>query len=244
MNSAIKDKQLESLIVLQEIDQEIQKLNQLKEKIPREIEQKKQIFEKINNEINQLKDKIERAKKERRSKELETQSVKDLLNNTKGKLPSVKTNKEYSALLQEIANSKNKINSLEENEIDLMESIEESEKEYEKKLKEKNAEEQKFLEVKKRKEEELEKINKLLEEELNQRNELAEQIETKWLEHYKKVIKIRKGLAVVAIDNNTCHGCYRGLIPQLSIEIRKNDSIITCPYCSRFLFSEQMTGVD
>lgn len=244
MNSAIKDKQLELLVGLQEIDQEIQKLNQLKEKIPREIEQEQQLFEKINNEINQLKDIIEQAKKERRSKELETQSVKDFLSKTKDKLPGVKTNKEYSALLQEISNLKNKINSLEENEIDLMESIEEREKEYEKKLKEKNAEEQKFLEVKKRKEEELEKINKLLEEELSQRNELAEQIETKWLEHYKKVIKFRKGPAVVVIDNDTCHGCYCSLIPQLSIEIRKNDSIITCPHCNRFLFSEQMTGVD
>ena len=243
MNAIIKDKQLELLISLQKIDEEIKKLSQLKKKIPEEIERERQIIEKINSEINQLNDKIEQAKKERRSKELETQSATDLLSNTKNKLPNVKTNKEYSAILQEIENLKNKINSLEEGEIELMESIEENQKEYERKIKQKEEEEQKFFEIKKRKEEELENLNKLLEEELSHKNELAAKIESKWFEYYNKVMDIRKGLAVVTIENNTCCGCHRSLRPQLSIEIRQNDSIITCPYCSRFLFSEQMAGV-
>ncbi len=243
MNTAIKDKQLELLISLQEIDKEIKKLNQLKEKIPEEIERERQIFEKINSEINQLNEKIEQAKKERRSKELETQSVTDLINNTKGKLPNVKTNKEYSAVLQEIENSKSKIDSLEEEEIKLMENIEEYQKEYEWKLKEKEEEEKFFFEIKKRKEEELEDVNNRLEKELHYKNDLAVKIESKWFKYYEKVMNARNGLAVVTIEKDTCCGCYRSLRPQLSIEIRQNDSIITCPYCSRFLFSEQMTGV-
>lgn len=243
MNIAIKDKQLELLINLQEIDKEIKKLNQLKEKIPEEIERERQIFEKINSEINQLNEKIEQAKKECRSKEQETQSVTDRINNTKGKLPNVKTNKEYSAVLQEIENSKNKIDSLEEEEIKLMENIEECQKEHELKLKDREEEEKKYLEIKKRKEEELEDINKRLEKELRHKNDLAAKIESKWFKYYEKVINARNGLAVVTIEKDTCCGCHRSLRPQLSIEIRQNDSIITCPYCSRFLFSEQMTGV-
>ena len=93
MNTTIKDRQLELLISLQKIDKEIKIFNQQKEKIPEEIESERQGVEKINSEINQLNGKIEQAKKERRSKELETQSKTDLLNNTKGKLPNVKTNK-------------------------------------------------------------------------------------------------------------------------------------------------------
>lgn len=244
MNPAIKDKQLELLIALQEIDKEIQKLTHLKENIPREIEQVRLVFEKINNEIAQLEDKIEQAKKEQRSIELETHTVKDLLANTREKLPSVKTNKEYSAILQETENLKNKINSLEENEIALMESIEANEGEHQKKLSEKNREEQKFQEVKKRKEGELEKIEKLLEEENSQRNELVGKIETKWSNHYTKVVKIRKGPAVVTIDKDTCQGCHSRLIPQLSIDVRQNNSVITCTYCSRFLFSETNSRQD
>ncbi len=243
MNTTIKDKQLELLISLQEIDKEIKKFNQQKEKIPEDIERERQIFEKINSEINQLNDKIEQAKKERRSKELETQSTTDLLNNTKEKLPNVKTNKEYSAVLQEIENLKSKIDSLEEAEIKLMENIEECQKEYDQKLKEKEEEEKKYLEIKKIKEDELEDLNKRLEMELNNKKELATKIENKWFKYYEKVIDARNGLAVVTIEKDTCCGCHRSLRPQLSIEIRQNDSIITCPYCSRFLFSEQMTGV-
>jgi len=243
MNPTIKDKQLELLISLQKIDKEIIKFNQQKEKIPEEIERERQIFEKINLEINQLNEKIEQTKKERRSKELETQSTTDLLNNTKIKLPNVKTNKEYSAVLQEIENLKSKIDSLEEAEIKLMENIEECQKEYDQKLKEKEEEEKKYLDIKKRKEDELEDLNKGLEKELNYKNELAAKIESKWFKYYKKVMDARNGKAVVTIQNDTCSGCHRSLRPQLSIEIRQNDSIITCPYCSRFLFSEQMTGV-
>ena len=244
MSTAIKDKQLELLISLQEIDQEIQKFNKLIESIPEEIERERKIFEKINTEINESKEKIEQAKKDRRSKELETQSTKEKLINSKNKLPEVKTNKEYSAILQETENLNNKINSMEEEEIELMENIEEAEKEYKIKLEEKKAEEQKFSSIKNEKEGELEKINKRLEEEINQKNALTDQVESKWFEHYKKVMNLRKGLAVVAIDKNTCYGCHHSLMPQLSLEVRKNDSIITCPHCSRFLFSEQTTGAD
>ncbi len=243
MNTTIKDRQLELLISLQKIDKEIKIFNQQKEKIPEEIERERQVFEKINSEINQLNGKIEQAKKERRSKELETQSTTDLLNNTKEKLPNVKTNKEYSAVLQEIENLKSKIDYLEEEEIKLMENIEECQKEYEQKLKEKKEEEKKYLEVKKRKEDELENLNKHLGKELNHRKELATKIESKWFKYYEKVMDARDGLAVVKIEKNTCCGCHRSLRPQLSIEIRQNDSIIKCPYCSRFLFSEQMIGV-
>ena len=151
MNTTIKDKQLELLISLQKIDKEIIKFNQQKEKIPEEIERERQIFEKINLEINQLNEKIEQTKKERRSKELETQSTTDLLNNTKIKLPNVKTNKEYSAVLQEIENLKSKIDSLEEAEINLMENIEECQNEHDQKLKEKEEEEKNILILKKEK---------------------------------------------------------------------------------------------
>ncbi len=243
MNTTIKDKQLELLISLQKIDKEIKKFNQEKEMIPEEIERERQIFEKINLEINQLNEKIEQAKKERRSKELETQSTTDLLNNTKVKLPNVKTNKEYSAVLQEIENLKSKIDSLEEAEIKLMENIEECQKEYDQKIKEKEEEEKKYLEIKKRKEDELEDLNKRQEKELNQKKELATKIESKWFKYYEKVMDARNGQAVVAIEKNTCGGCHRSLRPQLSLEVRQNDSIITCPYCNRFLFSEQMIGV-
>lgn len=244
MNTTTKDKQLEFLIGLQEIDKEIKRLNQLKEKIPEEIERERQIFEKTNSEIDQLNEKIEQTKKERRSKELETQTVTDLLSNAKTKLPNVKTNKEYSAVLQETENLKNKIVSLEEEEIKLMENIEECQKDHKRKLKEKEEEEKKYLEIKKRKEEELEDLNKHLGKELQHKNELAAKIESKQLKYYEKVMNARNGLAVVPIEKDTCCGCHRSLRLQLSIEIRQNDSIITCPYCSRFLFSEQMTGVD
>ena len=244
MNTTIKDKQLELLIDLQEIAKEIQKLNQLKERIPQEIENERQIYEKIKKEANQLKETIENEKKEQRNKELETLSAKDNLINTKEKLPNLKTNKEYAALVQEIENLKKKIYTLEDGELELMESIEKNQKDYERKLKEQEMEEQKFLEIKKRKEEDLKKLNKLLEEELNQKNELAERIETKWLTHYEKLLAVRKRLVVVPIDKETCGGCHCSLMPQLSLEVRRNDSVITCPHCSRFLFSEQATGVD
>lgn len=244
MNAKIKDEQLGLLIDLQEIVQEIQKLKQLKEKIPKEIEHEHQVFEKISDEIKQIEEKIKENQKEQRSKEIETRSAKDRLIVSKEKLPSVKTNKEYSALLHEIENLNSKIDRQEDIELELMESIEENQKECKKKLKEKDAEEKKFLDVKERKGEELEKLNEVLEEELNQENELAGKVETKWLKHYRNLVGSRKGSVVVAIDKETCGGCYQSLMPQLSIEVRQNDSIITCPYCSRFLFAKNATGVD
>lgn len=244
MNAEIKDKQLGLLIDLQEIVQEIQKLKQLKEKIPKEIEHEHHVFKKTSDEIKQIEEKIKEVQKEQRSKEIETRSAKDRLIVSKEKLPSVKTNKEYSALLHEIENLNSKIDRQENIELELMESIEDSEKECKNKLKERDAEEKKFLDIKVRKGEELEKLNEVLEEELNQENELAGKVETKWLKHYRNLVGSRKGSVVVTTDKDTCGGCHQSLMPQLSIEVRQNDSIIMCPYCSRFLFSKNATGVD
>lgn len=230
------NKQLELLINLQNVDFEIEGLNDRLEKIPVEINHLYSICKGITDEINHIKKEIESHNKERREKERVVEIENDHLSKVKAKLPLVKTNEEYSAILKEIDGVKEKIKKLEDEDLALMELIEEKgriQKEREIILKE---EENKFQKDKTEKENEMEKLKNLAKERQMQRESISSPIDKKVFQDYAKVFKNRGGMAVVKFSEGICQGCFLGLPPQLASEIRKNEEIIKCPHCQRILY--------
>jgi predicted nucleic acid-binding Zn-ribbon protein len=52
------------------------------------------------------------------------------------------------------------------------------------------------------------------------------------------LLKNKAGLAVVPVRNEVCGGCNMNIMPQLFVEIKKNEELHRCPQCGRFLFAE------
>ena len=67
------------------------------------------------------------------------------------------------------------------------------------------------------------------------RDKLAAAVKPDVLKRYS-AIRMRRGLAVVAVKNGTCQGCNMNIPPQLYNVLQRGVSIEICPSCSRIIY--------
>lgn len=79
----------------------------------------------------------------------------------------------------------------------------------------------------------------LLNEKKAQRDELAKDLPENLLFKFERIIKNKGGIGVVPVHGIICQGCHMELPQQFANEVRKNEDIHFCPYCSRILFYEE-----
>jgi predicted nucleic acid-binding Zn-ribbon protein len=72
-----------------------------------------------------------------------------------------------------------------------------------------------------------------------ERDKLAALVKPEVLKRYG-AIRMRRGLAVVAVRNGTCQGCNMNIPPQLYIILQRGVTIETCPSCSRIIYWEDI----
>ena len=121
--------QLQQLIDLQNIDDQITEHKKILEDIPRQIESARVELEEKKNILKVVNEEIETLQKQRKDFEMEVQGENDHMAKAKTKLPSVKTNKEYTAILAEIDAIKEKVSKIEDKELEVMEILEAKAKE-------------------------------------------------------------------------------------------------------------------
>ncbi len=228
--------QLQQLISLQEVNFEIQFLQKQLIEIPKQIEtslahlnQEKKALESIQQEIKDL-------QKTRSKLEQDAASENDRMSKTKVKLPAVKTNKEYTALLAEIESTKKKVSEIEDLELETMETLEVKESEIPQIKSKFSEEEKKFQEFKKQKEETAAIVEKNIAELKTKHDTIFNEIESKWSKHYDRILEARDGIAVVTIRDAACQGCHQQILLQTAIEVKIGEKIHLCQHCSRILY--------
>ena len=66
-------------------------------------------------------------------------------------------------------------------------------------------------------------------------------IEDRLLTAYKRVrVNARNGLAVVAVERDSCGGCFNKIPPQRQLDIRTHKKVIVCEYCGRILVDAEI----
>lgn len=228
--------QLDQLVKLQEIDSEIREGDQGLARIPGQLKAAQSGMEEKTKKQEAVKLEIENLQKNRKQLELDVQGETDHMTKAKMKLPAIKTNKEYSAILTEINGIKEKIANYEDRELEIMEVLEEKEKTLPGLENEYKEEEKKYQEYKSKKETEAVRVKKELEKFKIQRQEAIRSIDPQLLRSYDRVAKRSEGVAVVGLKEGVCQGCFQGARPQMIIEIKTNEKIHQCPECSRFLY--------
>jgi len=68
--------------------------------------------------------------------------------------------------------------------------------------------------------------------------ELAAQVQPFYMTIYNRVRPAKGGVAVVAIKNGVCGGCYNAVPRQLALELRKGEKHAVCEYCGRIIVGE------
>ena len=113
--------QLPIVLHLQEIDGEIDKVESEKERIPAELQALEAELAKHRGRFQFQSDALEELRKERRTKERQLGLQQDKLEKYKSQRLSVRTNKEYTALENEIAELEERNSAIEDEILELIE---------------------------------------------------------------------------------------------------------------------------
>jgi hypothetical protein len=209
--------------------------------IPVQLDSARAELEKKKNILKVVTEEIETLQKQRKDLELEVQGENDHMAKAKTKLPAVKTNKEYTAILVEVDAIKEKVSKIEDMELEVMEALEVKAKEIpgvEKKCKEEDAY---FNEYQLKKDNEEKRFKKELEELVEKRKNISAQLDTVILKRYEKISNSRDGRAVAGLRENICQGCFQQVLPQMVIEVKVAVKIHQCGGCMRFLFWDEVS---
>jgi len=231
---------LKVLYQLQQIDNQLDELEELRGDLPnmvRELEEKiKNIIEDIDSKDKEQKDSLTK----RDENEDEIEKLKENQKKFKAQLYQVRNNKEYDALTKEIDHTEEQINKLEAENNSLadrsklltqeIEEINPSLDELKKELKEREADLKEIIKANEREE------SKLIEE----RKRFEGEVKKNDLSAYMRIRKAKRGLAVTTIKRSACSGCHNIVPSQRQLEIRRNNRLFFCEYCGRILVSSEI----
>lgn len=231
--------QIISLVKLQVIDSEIFKLKAEKEAKPAEIRAFEAAFEEKKQNLATLEKKLLDLQKQRKDKELELAAKEEEAKKLQNQLYSLKTNKEYQAMLQEIQNKKADGSVFEDQILVLFDEADKVKTETEQEKLRLKEEEKVFLQQKNTVEARIKDIDDRLSVLDAQRKQALADIDPKILSQYERILSNRDGLAIVDVKNNSCGGCNMFVPPQVINLIKMYERIITCEICNRILYIEE-----
>ena len=228
---------LEALLVLQEKDRKIAKLQREIRDIPaRKADIEKQL-EGAKNKLNQAREALKKVTADLKQLEIEAGTHNEKIIKYKQQQMEAKTNDQYRAFLQEIAAAEKHVSVLEDREIVLMEHIESAKKiiaEREAELKEEEggvSDEQAMLED--RLQEVQEDLNALLAD----RGRITSAVNPSLLLKYERLFKNKGDFAVVQVEKDHCSGCHMRLPPQVTNDALNPDKLVICNFCGRMLIN-------
>ena len=228
--------QLKCLIEYQKIEDKKNQLIRSCEEAPRRIAELEKEFERFEVQYLSKKEEYGNAKKMHRAVEQQIEDLRARLGRQKTRQNEVKTNKEFQAILKEIDETKKEISRSEDSALELMESIEVLSKEVselEKVLAEKRSKLDEDKRVLQREGDELKgRLDRL--EEI--RRLVRDRVTPDLLKKTDFLFEKQAGVAVSAVENGVCKVCHMNIPPQKFIELQRDESILQCPHCHRFLY--------
>ncbi|MCS7091341.1 MAG: C4-type zinc ribbon domain-containing protein [Verrucomicrobiota bacterium] len=227
---------LEKLLILQDRDHHLRRVREELAQLEPEREALRQRLQSAQAALEQVRQRLRQLENERRQLELEVASKQQLIDRYTHQQMQTRKNEEYQALSLEIERLKAAIRQIEDRELDLMEQAELGQKEMATvqdtlRHTENWVREQQTLLQQREQNLRLE-YQKLSAE----RHQLANDLEPSLRQRYERLLKSRGGNVVVGIAHGVCGGCHMRLPPQVVVDCRSDQEIVTCPNCGRILY--------
>ncbi|MGE4497755.1 MAG: zinc ribbon domain-containing protein [Deferribacterales bacterium] len=229
--------EVEQLIELQKLDNRIAELETKVSQVPGFLKDVRNGFEAVKAECETVKTKHEADTETLAKLTKECAENKALLDKAQSKLPNVKNNKEYEAVLKELDVLKKNVNEGEYKILELQDTVSASQSKFEE-LQAKETELKASLEEKEtQKNEEDSEATAELAELKTKREEAQAVVKKSIISKYERVRHARNNLAIVRVTDEICTGCYIKVPPQLYVEVKKGKALHQCPNCQRFLYA-------
>ena len=235
--TAVTKKQIDTLVKVQQIEIEIEKLKAYLNKVPARISSLEQELEKFIRRVENDEAAIEEFNKQYRAFEADVQLNLAKIQKSQEKLHFVKTNKEYQSSLKEIDDTKTVNSKLEDEMLEILDKIETAEMA----IKDRKQHYTQIVDESNREKESIERNAEQREEILveleSKRAAIAAELDAGLLEIFSQVKKKQGDLvAIVAVQDAVCQGCNMNIPPQFYNELQRCDSMKYCPSCFRIIY--------
>jgi len=233
------NEQLTLLIQLQEIDARIRSLQEQKNRIPGQLADIEQRVQANKAGLDKAREALEAAQKAKRDRDRDLEEGGTKVEKLKGRSSEIKTNKEYTALLKEIETAEQENKAIEDEILKFMEAIDAAAAEI------KNAEQRAVEEgaaaeaERKQLDENAAVVDSALTEVERSRSDLLPRVTEEVAAEYQRLVVPKGGKVVVETRNESCSGCFMSIPPQLFVNVKKNDQILSCPHCHRILYYKE-----
>jgi uncharacterized protein len=233
------DEQLSLLIQLQEIDGKLRALVDQKKRLPEILAEfeRRRAANKAN--LEQVRENLQIAQKNKRDRDQDLEVEVQKVGKLKAHTSEIKNNKEYQALLKEIEAAEQANKAIEDDILGLMEKIDAASAGI---IAAENGaqEEEKALQAEQKKiEAEFAKTETDLKAIELSRQDFVVRIQPAVYSKYQKLIGTKAGIAITEARGESCSGCYMSIPPQVFVNVKKNENIITCPNCGRILYFKE-----
>lgn len=229
-------KQIEQLVILQQLDAEIADIRKDLENAPLELQALERQHEDVRARREQAAAKIEtlRSQQSRLNQEIEDDSSR--IKKSKNKLMMASNTREYHAMMREMDNME-KVNRLREEEnAALMDEIKRQQDLL-------ASEDEELAEIGKRLAETRDSLDKRLAEAqaklddlMGRRKTAGEIIPKPILSRYEFIRSRLKHPVIVSVGGGVCSGCNILIPPQTYNDLQKGKQIHSCPNCQRLIF--------
>ncbi len=226
---------IEALIKLQEIDNEVQKYSEQKEKLSDALDELRSLVEKMQSSAEDKKKKLADVKKWYVEQTTIIEDYKKRMGEIKGSLAGITKTKEYLVRQRELENLRRHKQAKEEEVekvratiADFQDAIEQEECRIDELRGETEREGGSTLDR-------VRELQTTIAEISSQRGSLLPLIPSVLLRRYEQVRGARDGVAIVYCDDGSCGGCHVQLRAQVFNTLLRRESIDTCPICNRLI---------
>ncbi len=228
--------QLQTLKALQTLDRERRDLLQQREQLDKEAQGLQGEVDRLQGMIDILAADLEARQEQRRELVGRLEHERGLASRAEARLPQIKTQREYLAVLKEVDGAKKQIKEL----TDQLTAVDGEIAGLDGDRAEKDGEIAAVNEQTAQRRSEIEaavaELDGSLGEREQRREALTAGLPTPLRKRYELLMERRAGLAVVEARNGACLGCHMHLPPQLFNRLYTAKEVLNCPHCNRLLY--------
>jgi hypothetical protein len=228
--------QLKNLIRLQLLEDRKNSLLHSTRETPHRIAELEKEFSRFEQEYQAKKGEYDHARQMRRSLENDLADLEAKISRNKQRANEVKTNKEYQALLKEREEMQKESTRKEDQLLEIMDSLDSMRQEVER-LAGEVEEKKKDLEANKEAlQAQSEQVDSQVARLESMQQEIYDKLDPQLSKRCQSLMDRGSRVAVAPVQQGICQICHMSIPPQKFIELQRDDAIMHCPSCHRFIY--------